>query len=126
VADPVSWLLIEPGWKVLAADGSEVGRVEDVAGDSGNDIFNGLSVATGMFARPRYVPAEQVAEIVEGTVRLSIGRDALEGLGEYEEPPSSARVRPDTDSLRERRRDEPRSVPITRRVARWFGLGGRR
>ena len=33
MADPVSWLMIEPGWRVEAADGEEVGRVLEVTGD---------------------------------------------------------------------------------------------
>ena len=60
--DPVSWLLIEPGWRVESADGVELGRVEEVAGDEGADIFDGLAVATEIVRRPRYVPAEQVGD----------------------------------------------------------------
>jgi hypothetical protein len=71
-AEPVSWLLIERGWKVVTANGAEVGKVEETAGDSKLDIFNGLTVATGLLGRPRYVPAEKVAEITEGQVRLTI------------------------------------------------------
>ena len=40
--DPVSWLMIEPGWKVFASDGAEIGSVDEVAGDDGHDIFDGL------------------------------------------------------------------------------------
>ena len=32
-AEPVSWLVIERGWTVVAADGTEVGKVEEVVGD---------------------------------------------------------------------------------------------
>jgi hypothetical protein len=71
MADPVSWYLIEPGWKVLAADGSEVGRVSEVTGDRQKDIFDGLTVTTGLLSKNRYVPSEEVAEITDGAVRLS-------------------------------------------------------
>ena len=94
MADPVSWLVIERGWKVLAADGEEVGGVEEVVGDTGKDIFNGLSIATGMFSRPRYVPSEEVAEIVEGSVRLSLSKEQIDNLGEHETPPESTQYRP--------------------------------
>jgi hypothetical protein len=94
MADPVSWLLIEPGWKVLAADGSEVGQVDEVVGDSNEDIFNGLAVATSVAGKPRYVPAEQVAEITEGGVRLSLGPDQVDRLEEYVEPPPSVQIEP--------------------------------
>jgi hypothetical protein len=69
-ADPVSWLMIEPGWRVLDARGREVGKVESVTGDQKADIFDGLEVHTGVL-KTRYVPAEQVASIVQGEVRLA-------------------------------------------------------
>lgn len=93
-ADPVSWLVVEPGWRVVAADGAAVGTVKDVIGDTGKDIFNGLSVAAGLLKRPKYVPAEQVAEIVEGEVHLGIGKEQFGQLAEHEEPPASAEILP--------------------------------
>src|SRR5213595_3326885 len=90
MADPVSWLMIETGWKVLASDGSEVGEVDEVIGDSSLDIFDGLAIATSAFGKPRYVPAEQVGEITEGTVRLNLTRDQVDRLDEYLEPATSA------------------------------------
>jgi hypothetical protein len=133
MADPVSWLLIEPGWRVTAADGEEVGRVEAVTGDSGADIFDGLAIASGLFARPTYVPAEQVAEITEGHVRLALARDAIERLGEYDVPPETAEIGSDTASRTQRleesvvRPDERQhGVGIVRRVLSYLGLAGRR
>ena len=96
MADPVSWLLIETGWKVQAADGNEVGEVDEVAGDSSEDLFDGLAVATRAFEKPRYVPAEQVAEITQGTVRLSLTREQVAQLGEYLEPATSAEIEPES------------------------------
>ena len=101
MADPVSWLLIEPGWKVLAADGTEVGKVKEVVGDSNADIFDGLAVTTGTLGKPRYVPAEQVGEITQDAVRLSLPASQIEQLTEYKEPPTSAIIEPGSrnDSL---------------------------
>ena len=93
-SDPVSWLVVEHGWKVVAADGTSVGTVEEVIGDTGKDIFNGLSVAAGLLKRRKYVPAEQVAAIAEGEVRLAITKDQFEQLAEHEEPPASAEILP--------------------------------
>ena len=73
VSDPVSWLLIEPGWEVVGADGQNVGTVDEVVGDPELDIFRGLNVATGLLAESRYVPAEDVGEITEGRVQLTVG-----------------------------------------------------
>ena len=33
MADPVSWLLIEPGWHVVDASGKDIGKVDEVLGD---------------------------------------------------------------------------------------------
>ena len=93
-ADPVSWLLVEHGWKVVAADGTALGSVEEVIGDTGEDIFNGISVSPGLLRRPKYVPAEQVAEITEGEIGLAITKEQFEQLGEHEEPPKSAEILP--------------------------------
>jgi len=89
MSDPVSWFLIERGWKVLDAAGKDVGRVEEVVGDTGVDIFNGLSISTGLLAGARYVPAEVVGSITEGNVQLRLSGDEIQHLGEYEEPPPS-------------------------------------
>jgi hypothetical protein len=94
MADPVSWLVIEPGWRVVAADGSEVGRVDEIVGDTGEDIFNGLAVASGLLGRPKYVPAERVKGIVEGEVRLDVPADAIEHLNDHEPQPPSSQFRP--------------------------------
>lgn len=94
--DPVSWLLIRPGWKVTTSDGGEYGEVDEVAGDENSDIFHGLAVATSALAKPRFVPAEDVAEITDGVVRLSLTAGEAAALGEYLEPASSEIVEPDS------------------------------
>jgi hypothetical protein len=86
VADPVSWFVVERGWAVVGSDGAKLGTVDEVLGDSSLDIFDGLAVASGVLGKPRYVPAEVVAEIVEGSVRLSIAGDEFGRLDEYEAP----------------------------------------
>jgi hypothetical protein len=96
MGEPVSWLLIRPGWKVLDADGAEVGEVDEVAGDSSRDIFDGLAFAVSALGQPRYVPADQVAEISEGAVRLSLRRAQVDALGEYREPATSLEIEPES------------------------------
>jgi hypothetical protein len=93
--DPVSWFVIEPGWKVVDAQGEEVGSVDEVVGDSNDDIFNGLSVSTSLLGRPRYVPSEQVGAITQGRVQLKLTKDQIGHLGEFEEPPTTAEILPD-------------------------------
>lgn len=86
MADPVSWFVVERGWAVVGSDGAKLGTVDEVLGDSSLDIFDGVAVASGVLGKPRYVPAELVAEIVEGSVRLSIAGDEFGRLDEYEAP----------------------------------------
>jgi rRNA processing protein Gar1 len=62
--DPVSWLMVEPGWTVVNAHGKKVGKVDEVLGDEQVDIFHGLLVGG------EKILAESVAEITEGEVRL--------------------------------------------------------
>ena len=88
MSDPVSWLLIEPGWKVLDSDGEEIGQVEEVIADPGSDIFNGLKIATGLLGGSRYVPAERVTEITDGSVLLDVKKDAI---GEFDDAWSDPR-----------------------------------
>jgi hypothetical protein len=136
VADPVSWLMIEPGWDVLAADGSKVGAVDEVVGDSSLDIFDGLAIATSALGKPRYVPAEQAGEITEGTVRLKLTREQVDRLGEYLEPATSAEIEADNkgglgESVAAEAREleakviaptqkHEHSMNIWRRIAFWF------
>jgi hypothetical protein len=92
--DPVSWFVIEQGWKVLAADGKPVGSVHEVVGDTAEDIFSGLSVSPGLLKRSKYVPAESIPEITQGEIRLSISAVEFDHLGEHREAPPSERILP--------------------------------
>jgi len=80
--DPVSWLVIERGWKVTDAQGADTGRVAEVSGDEELDIFDGLVVETGLLGKRHYVPSEQVASITEGEVQLAVDGDDLDTLDE--------------------------------------------
>jgi len=77
-ADPVSYLLIEKGWEVVASDGERVGDVDEVLADLSADIFDGLTVDQGLVKPPRYVPSERVARILEGRVVLDAPADAFD------------------------------------------------
>jgi Uncharacterized protein conserved in bacteria (DUF2171) len=128
MADPVSWFVIEPGWKVLDAEGAEVGAVDEVVGDSSNDIFNGLAISTSLLGKPRYVPAERVAAITEDSVQLALSKAELESLGEYKEPPTTAEILPERAGALTRAEasveapihDRPEGVNIWRRL--WWAL----
>lgn len=94
--DPVSWLLIRPGWKVVASDGADVGEVDEVVGDDERDVFDGLAVAATALGKPRYVPSEDVGKITEGVVRLTVTHAEAAAYGEYLEPATTAEIEPDS------------------------------
>ena len=83
-ADPVSWLVIEPGWEVVDRDGDEIGKIESVVGDPQRDIFDGLAVATKLTGRARYIPSERVGEIVDGRIQVDLGADDVDGLQPFD------------------------------------------
>ncbi len=105
----VSWKVIEPKWKVLSADGSEVGQVYLTVGDENADIFDGLAITHhggpallhGFADRPRYVSAGQVASIQQGVVRLTITDEESHHLPEHQAP-ESAVILPESASLKDR------------------------
>jgi hypothetical protein len=95
MADPLSWLSIRPGWKVLAASGEVVGKVDEVAGDERHDVFDGLSIAVSALGQPRYAGAEHVARIEHGVVRLSLSEEAVGQLARFREPATSLEIEAD-------------------------------
>ena len=99
MSDPVSWLLVEKGWHVVGVDGTRLGNVSEVIGDSGKDIFNGLAVTPGLLRKARYVAAERVRTIVEGRVEVDLDQRGFDLLDEHGDVPPSVDVRPDTTTL---------------------------
>ena len=97
--DPASWLVVEKGWEVVGSDGSDLGTVAELIGDTGKDIFNGLSVSPGLLKGNRYVPSEHVAQIVDGRVELDIDAETFARLDEHGDVPPSAEIRSDTTDL---------------------------
>jgi hypothetical protein len=81
VTRPVSWYLIERGWRVLAVDGEHLGHVTEVDAEPARDIFDGIEYRHTVLEHVRYVPAEQVQLIVEGEVTLSLTAEEAERLG---------------------------------------------
>jgi hypothetical protein len=81
--DLVSWFEIEPGWRVDDPDGAELGSVEELLGDVGEDTFDGLSVVGGLGGLSHYVAAEHVVPITDyGRITLDIDHDTFERLPE--------------------------------------------
>lgn len=81
--DPVSYLLIEPGWDVVGSDGDKVGVVREVLADLGADIFDGLVVDPGLLKPATYVGSEQVGRIVETRIELTLSSDEFGRLPDW-------------------------------------------
>jgi hypothetical protein len=107
VTDPFSWFLIEAGWSVCDAEGHEVGKVTQVTGDSEQDIFDGLAITSNALRSARYVPSEEVAEIVEGRVTLKLRGPDVDNLEVYTEPAPQERI-------------SSEKAPIWLRIGDWF------
>jgi hypothetical protein len=97
--DPVAWVLIEKGWRVVDANGEEAGKVDEVTGDENVDIFDGLTITTGRLSKQKYVPSEHVTAIREGEVVLDI---ALGQLETFNEPATEEQVIPESSTWLER------------------------
>ncbi|MEA2271678.1 MAG: hypothetical protein QOI98_386 [Solirubrobacteraceae bacterium] len=79
--NPISYLTLEPGGDVVSSDGEVVGRVEHVLADRESDIFDGLVVDVRQEPKGlHFADAEQVAEIYERAVVLSVSAADVEGL----------------------------------------------
>ena len=84
---PVSYLALEEGTAVLTADGEEIGHVAHVLADEDNDIFDGIVISHGL-GRHAFADAEQVGEIHERGVALTLTSAEAEALPEPTENPA--------------------------------------
>jgi len=111
---PVSYLTLEQGTAVLSADGEELGDVAHVLADEENDIFDGIVISQGL-GRHTFADAEQVAEIYERGVMLTLTAAEAEALPEPSENPA---VMEDDPS-------EPEGSPVADKLRRaWDLLSG--
>jgi hypothetical protein len=82
---PIAYQVLEDGIPVYAADGSQVGTVDHVVAEPGEDIFHGIVIRVG--EGRRFVAADQVASLHERGADLRI---TAADLGELQEPRGSA------------------------------------
>ena len=82
--DPVAWIAIDRDAVVVASDGSEIGKVKEVAGDEEHDIFDGLVVKHSRFGHDGYIPSERVKGIWPDRVETDLSPQEGEALPEYQ------------------------------------------
>lgn len=76
----VAWTAIEKGTTVVAADGSEIGKVSDVVADETRDIFSGIAFRHGLFDSQHFIPADLVDVITPDEVRVKLDPDQAREL----------------------------------------------
>jgi hypothetical protein len=112
---PMSYLTLAPGTPVRTSDGTEVGTVAHVLADADADIFDGL-VIDARGGGHRFADAEQVAEIAEGAVTLTVDAAGAERLPEPSENPAEVGAHP----------DDTAESDVTRKLRRaWDWISGR-
>jgi hypothetical protein len=112
---PIAYTVLEDGTPVYDRNGEQIGVVEHVLADMQLDIFEGVIVHTlPLPGRHLFADVEQIAELHERGVLLSVGRDQLQA--------------PPDDSAQGKRDEEERvESPLERRLRRaWDWLSGRR
>ena len=120
---PISYLALREGTPVYDRHGERVGVVEEVVADGTADIFKGVAVHTlPLPGHHLFADANQIAELYERGVVLTVERDALRSLVER---PGAARSQPH-DGL-DATVDDPLEPPLQSRLRRaWDRLAGRR
>jgi len=75
---PIAYLVLKEGAPVYGPGGSRIGVVEHVLADEPVDIFHGLIVhSLPLPGRHLFADADQIAELYERGVVLSVSRDKL-------------------------------------------------
>lgn len=83
---PISYEVLEPGTKVLSADGLQVGTVAHVLAAEDEDVFDGIVIAAG--DGHRFADADDIQEIHEHGVLLKLSGEACAQLPEPGENPA--------------------------------------
>jgi hypothetical protein len=83
----VAWTEVQQGWRVLAADGTDMGKIEQGVGDRDIDIFEGFEIDIGILGPDRFVSWENVIRISDGIVQLDLTPDEIRELPEHREVP---------------------------------------
>lgn len=90
LGEPASYLTLGKGARVIASDGEDVGAVEHVLADEDVDVFDGIvfdaQLGPGGW---RFADSEQVAEVYERGVVLTVDSEAAGALPEPTENPAA-------------------------------------
>jgi hypothetical protein len=96
---PISYAALSAGTDVVCSEGEVVGKVQHVLADANEDVFDGLVIDChrgpgGL----RFVDADQVDEIYERAVVLTIAGAEVENLPKPTPAPAAMESHGETDS----------------------------
>lgn len=105
---PASYLTLEEGVEVYSSDGQAVGKVAHVLADPDLDVFDGVVLDTTVLpGGHRFCDADQIDEIYERGVVLSVDAAACEALPKPTANPAEMELGPD-DVVPDERKDKLR------------------
>jgi hypothetical protein len=80
---PVAWTMMPRGAPVVAADGTEIGKAEQVLGDREEDIFHGLVIKRSHDGELVELPAARITRMTERHVITDLGAGDVASLSRY-------------------------------------------
>ncbi len=80
---PIAWTKLAEKEPVLAADGTEIGRIHQVLGDRNEDIFHGLAVKLASGGRVVEVPMARIKRMTERHVLTDLSPSEAAALPVY-------------------------------------------
>lgn len=83
---PVAWTALARDAAVIAADGTEIGRVRYVLGDQQEDIFHGIAMRRASDGETVEVPRSHIKQMTEVHVVTDISAGEAGSLPAYREP----------------------------------------
>jgi hypothetical protein len=94
--DPISYLALEEGTKVISADGQPIGEVAHVLADPKEDIFDGIVIdASSLPGGHVFADATLVGEIRTDAVTLKLDAEACRSLPQPSASPAVLETGPD-------------------------------
>ena len=93
LGDPISYMALDQGTPVFAADGAQVGHVARVLADDAEDVFDGIVIAHHL-GHDAFADADQVAAIHQRGVTLTVSGAEAESLPRPSENPAVIEVDP--------------------------------
>jgi hypothetical protein len=73
------------GTPVISVDDAAVGKVREVLGSDGEDIFHGLRVSLAHEQRDVMIAADDVQSMAADQIRIALSRADIEAMPSYDE-----------------------------------------